>query len=334
MSRDEALTGLARGFAFRMVEGLGVLPRDAVADDVKALDQEARGALRKHGVRFGQFTVFLPLLLKPAPTRLRLVLWSLWNNLDEFPESPPPGLVTIPNIAEVPKQHYTLSGYHPAGSRAIRIDMLERLADILRTKDSRAGFEATADMLSITGMTLEQFSDLMAGLGYQGEKGERVKVKAAEPPKPEEPKSDQPIPEEVSVLAPVPEEPAAEEGPQEMEVFYTFTWAPKPRFQRPERGNRPQGQGDRANRGERPQGERPQGDRPKREGGDRPQGERREGGGKPQHGKPHGKGGKPERRDGGKPQGAKSFEARPPRAEKPIDPDNPFAVLAALKAKS
>jgi ATP-dependent RNA helicase SUPV3L1/SUV3 len=54
-------------------------------------------------------------------------------------------------------------------------------------------------------------------------------------------------------------------------------------------------------------------------------GERREGG-KPKHG---GKGGKPERREGGK-----SFEARPPRAEKPIDPDNPFAVLAALKTKS
>lgn len=336
MSRDEALTGLARGFAFRLVEGLGVLPRDAVGEEVKALDQEARGALRKHGVRFGQFTVFLPVLLKPAPTRLRLVLWSLWNNLDEFPESPPPGLVTIPNIAEVPKQHYTLSGYHPAGSRAIRIDMLERLADILRTKDSRAGFEATPDMLSITGMTLEQFTDLMAGLGYKGEKGERAKVKAAEPVVPELPPSDQPIPEEVSVLAPVPEEPVAEDAPVEMEVFYTFTWAPKPRFQRPERGNRPQG--ERPNRGERPQGERGgegRGDRPKREGGggERPQGERREGG-KPQHGKPHGKGGKPERRDGGKPQGAKSFEARPPRAEKPIDPDNPFAVLAALKAKS
>lgn len=327
MSRDEGLTGLARGFAFRLVEGLGVLPRDAVAEEVKALDQEARGALRKHGVRFGQFTVFLPLLLKPAPTRLRLVLWSLWNNLDEFPESPPPGLVTIPNIAEVPKQHYTLSGYHPAGTRAIRIDMLERLADILRTKDSRAGFEATPDMLSITGMTLEQFSDLMAGLGYKGEKGERAKVKAAEPVVPELPPSDQPIPEEVSVLAPVPEEPVAEDAPVEMEVFYTFTWAPKPRFQRPERGNRPQG--DRPNRGERPQGER--GDRPKREGGgERPQGERREGG-KPKGG---GKGGKPERRDGGKPQGTKTYESRPPRAEKPIDPDNPFAVLAALKAKS
>src|SRR5574343_1263205 len=161
MSRDEALTGLARGFAFRLVEALGVLPRDAVNDEVKQLDQDARGALRKHGVRFGQFTVFLQALLKPAPTRLRLVRWSLWNGLQEFPESPPPGLVTIPNIPDVPKDHYTLSGYHPAGTRAIRIDMLERLADLLRAKDSRAGFEATPDMLSITGMTLDQFADLM-----------------------------------------------------------------------------------------------------------------------------------------------------------------------------
>ncbi|MEZ5755130.1 MAG: helicase-related protein [Paracoccaceae bacterium] len=334
MSRDEALTGLARGFAFRLVEGLGVLPRDEVAEEVKALDQEARGALRKHGVRFGQFTVFLPVLLKPAPTRLRLVLWSLANGLDEFPESPPPGLVTIPNIAEVPKQHYTLSGYHPAGARAIRIDMLERLADLLRARDSRAGFEASPDMLSITGMTLEQFADLMTGLGYKAEKGERVKVKAAEPVAAlEAPVSTAPIPEGESVLAPPPApepvteetaagDPPVEDAPVEMETFYSFSWAPKPRFQRPERGgNRPQG-GERPNRGERPQGDRPR----RAEGGEQPKGERREGGHK-------GKGGKPERRDGGKPGGGKAFESRPPRAEKPIDPDNPFAVLAALKTK-
>jgi ATP-dependent RNA helicase SUPV3L1/SUV3 len=343
MSRDETLTGLARGFAFRLVEGLGVLPREGVANDVKELDQDSRGALRKHGVRFGQFTIFLPLLLKPAPTRLRLVLWSLWNGLDEFPESPPPGLVTIPNMAEVPKQHYTLAGYHPAGSRAIRIDMLERLADLLRQKDSRAGFEATPDMLSITGMTLDQFADLMGGLGYKGEKAERAKVKAEVAPAPAiDPDLPQnPIPEEVSVLAPVPEEPALE-TPPEMEAFYTFVWAPKPRNARQDRaprGERPQGerterpQGERRDRpkgerpqGEKPKGERPQGDKPK---GERPQGERRDRGqgGKP-GGKPQGKHGKPDRTE--KP---RQFEARAPRPEKPIDPDNPFAVLAALKTK-
>ncbi len=354
MARDEALTGLARGFAFRLSEAMGVLPREAVANEVKELDQEARGALRKHGVRFGQFTIFLPALLKPAPTRLRLVLWSLWNGLKEFPESPPPGLVTIPNVAEVPKQHYTLAGYHPAGTRAIRIDMLERLADILRQKDSRAGFEATPDMLSITGMTLDQFADLMAGLGYKGEKAERAKVKAADAAKAPEISAEAaaaiaagvPIPEEVSILAPPPE-PEAEPAAPEMEAFYTFTWAPKPR-PRPERAPRPErkeGDAPRAPRGDRPQGDRPQGerqgDRPKgdrpqgdRPQGDRPQGDRPQGdrprGDRPKGDRPKGdyKGGKPPRDDR-----QKSYEARPPRPEKPIDPDNPFAALLALKGK-
>ncbi|MDO5641844.1 MAG: helicase-related protein, partial [Paracoccus sp. (in: a-proteobacteria)] len=204
MQKDEGLTGLARGFAFRLVENLGIIRREDVAAEVKDLDQDARGLLRKHGVRFGQFTIFMPALLKPAPTRLRLVLSGLWDGLDEFPESPPPGLVTIPNIREVPLRTYTLSGYRPAGERAIRIDMLERLADMLRGNDTRAGFEANADMLSITGMTLEQFANLMEGLGYAAERGEREKTRAEAAPAPEpadEPDHDHPLTEEESVLA-------------------------------------------------------------------------------------------------------------------------------------
>ncbi|MEL7258899.1 MAG: helicase-related protein, partial [Pseudomonadota bacterium] len=85
IQRDETLTGLARGFGFQLVEAFGIIPRGEVADEVKSLDQDARGQLRKHGVRFGQFTIFMPLLLKPAPTRLRLVLWSLAQGLEEFP---------------------------------------------------------------------------------------------------------------------------------------------------------------------------------------------------------------------------------------------------------
>ena len=56
--------------------------------------------------------------------------------------------------------------------------MLERLADLLRVQDSRGGFEATADMLSITGMTLEQFANLMEGLGYVAARAEREKQRA------------------------------------------------------------------------------------------------------------------------------------------------------------
>ncbi len=117
MSRDETLTGLARGFAFRLVEAFGILPREQVAGEVKELDQDTRALLRKHGVRFGQFTIFMPLLLKPAPTRLRLVLWGLASGAQEFHESPPPGLVTIPADAALPEDYFTMSGYRRAGAR-------------------------------------------------------------------------------------------------------------------------------------------------------------------------------------------------------------------------
>mgnify|MGYP001127220197 CR=1 FL=1 len=287
MNADDTLAGLVKGFAFRLAEGFGVVTRGDVADEVKALDQDARGALRKHGVRFGQFTIFMPLLLKPAPTRLRLVLWSLSKGLQDFPEAPPPGLVTVPTIDGLPDGTYTMSGYRAAGSRAIRIDMLERLADMLRDQNTRGGFEATADMLSITGMTLDQFADLMGGLGYNAEKGEREKVKAA---KAEASAVDGPLETDTETPNPIPEgettapdDAKADESP-EMEVFYTFAWAPK---------RQP----------------RPQGDRPQRKG--------------PPKGK---KGGKPPRDK------AQNFSARPPKKEKAIDPDNPFAAaLAGLK---
>ncbi len=313
LSRDEELSGLAKGFAFRMVEALGVLPRAQVAQEVKDLDQDARGALRKHGIRFGQFTIFMPLLLKPAPTRLRLVLWALSSGLQEFPEAPPPGLVTVPVAKDAPQGYDTMCGYRDAGERSIRIDMLERLADMLRAEDSRGGFEAKPDMLSITGMTLEQFADLMQGLGYKAERGEREKIKPALAEQPEVEAAEQPVTEETpapealtdEVAAPAEAPAEATESTEasaeaqaadepEVEVFFTFTWG---RQRQQNRGpRREQGQGKGKPRG------KPQDNR-------RPQGKK-----------------------GGKPQGAKSFSARPPKKEKAIDPDNPFAAaLMGLK---
>ena len=48
-----------------------MLERSRVADDVKALDQEARASLRKLGVRFGAYHLTVPALLKPAPRGAR-----------------------------------------------------------------------------------------------------------------------------------------------------------------------------------------------------------------------------------------------------------------------
>jgi ATP-dependent RNA helicase SUPV3L1/SUV3 len=360
IQKDETLTGLARGFGFRLIEAMGIIPRDRVAQDVKALDQDARGLLRKHGVRFGQFTIFLPAMLKPAPTRLRLVLWGLNSGASEFAEAPPPGLVTIPVIEGIDPEIYALSGYRPAGARAIRIDMLERLADQLRAQDSRGGFEANPDMLSITGMTLEQFADLMQGLGYKADRGERPKTRSADhdsgstgyseaeaqpwadrPPEPHPgehgvseveafPEADgaghskhlhidhlegsgfssveaQPDVDDDDETEPHPGVHGISEAETNVppadapEVFFTFVW------------------GGNAKR----QGAAAKGGKPRAGGG---------GGGAV------GKGGKPRRPKGGPKGGggkAQNFEARPPRKDKPIDPDNPFAAaLMGLKDKS
>jgi len=54
-------------------------------------------------------------------------------------------------------------------------------------------------------------------------------------------------------------------------------------------------------------------------------------GGKSEGGSRQDRGDRHDRHDrGGKP-GQGKFEARPPRREKPVDPDSPFAKLAALK---
>ncbi len=351
MQRDEGLTGLARGFAFQLVEAMGVLPRADVAEDVKALDQDARGVLRKHGVRFGQFTIFLPLLLKPAPTRLRLVLLSLAKGVDEFPESPPPGLVSIPTDQSAPDWFHTAAGFRAAGERAIRIDMLERLADMIRTMDTRSGFEANADMLSITGMTLEQFADLLQGLEYKAEKGEREKVKAvaakaetapdataqdtalpdaeapaevsaevpAEAPTTEatpveETPQEEPAPEATSDAASDSTDPedAAKPGSEAAEVETFYTFT----WGGNARGNRRDGGRGRAQaRSKTNESGKPNG----RSDG-KPSGNR----GK--HGGPKGKG-----RPKGKPQGAKTYSSRPEKKDR-IDPDNPFAAaLMGLK---
>ena len=238
LQKDGEITGLAKGFGFQLYESLGILRRQNVSKEVKSLDQDARSLLRKHGVRFGQFTVFMPLLLKPAPTRLRLILWALSQNLAEFPEAPPPGLVTVPANKEAPENYDDMAGYRNAGERAIRIDMLERLADLLRVEDSRGGFEANADMLSITGMTLEQFANLMEGLGYSSEKAERQKSKITDMTN-----SANVSQREGSILdlqtKEIDNQPQDTEGlgelaeEKDIEVFYTFKWISKQIKNRP-----------------------------------------------------------------------------------------------------
>ena len=198
--RAEDVDGLARGLAFQLVENLGVLVRDDVADDVRALDQPTRGTLRKYGIRFGAYHIFMPLLLKPAATRLKLLLWGLIEEgqgrleLARLPEPPQQGLTSTAADASAPDGYYRIVGFRACGPRVVRIDMLERLSDLIRPlvfwKPSEAeqtrppgsveggGFLVLPDMMSLVGCSGDEFSAILESLGFRME---RRKVKAPAP---------------------------------------------------------------------------------------------------------------------------------------------------------
>ncbi len=205
LAAAEDLTGMARGVAFQIVEALGVLERQKVQQEVKGLDQPARASLRKYGVRFGAYHIYLPNLLKPAPRSLATHLWALKHGgpeakgLTDLLHLAASGRTSIPVDKDVQKTLYRTAGYRVTGERAVRVDILERLADLIRpalawregaTGEKPAGafdgrgFTVTGAMTSLTGASGEDFASILRSLGYRMDRkpkpGEAAAVPAAE----------------------------------------------------------------------------------------------------------------------------------------------------------
>jgi ATP-dependent RNA helicase SUPV3L1/SUV3 len=198
LSAAEDVTGIARGVAFQLAEALGVLERQKVAEDVKGLEQPARASLRKYGVRFGAYHIYIPALLKPGPRALAAQLWALAHDgpqtkgLDDLLHLAGSGRTSIPVNREIDAALYGTAGYRVSGERAVRVDILERLADLIRlalswregapgTKPPGAiaggGFTVVNGMTSLTGASGEDFASILRSLGYRMER----RPKPAEP---------------------------------------------------------------------------------------------------------------------------------------------------------
>jgi ATP-dependent RNA helicase SUPV3L1/SUV3 len=201
LAAADDITGIARGVAFQLTEALGVLDRQKVAEEVKGLDQSARATLRKYGVRFGAYHIYVPALLKPAPRVLATQLWALkhggpeTNGLHVIERLAASGRTSIAADPDIAKALYRTAGYRVCGDRAVRVDILERLADLIRpalvwragasgAKPAGAidgfGFTVTSGMTSLAGCSGEDFASVLRALGYRMEK----RPKPAEEPPP------------------------------------------------------------------------------------------------------------------------------------------------------
>src|SRR5262249_31779879 len=100
-----------------------------------------------------------------------------------MPELPRPGLTSAAVNTATPDIFYGVAGFHVCGPRAVRVDMLERLADLIRAlltwrpdpanpstppkgATGGGGFRATRDMMSILGCSAAELGNVLKALGF------------------------------------------------------------------------------------------------------------------------------------------------------------------------
>ena len=339
---EAALPSQARGFAFRLSETMGALDRESVRTEAEKLPPADRAALRKLGVKFARFSIFMPALLKPEAARLMGLLTAVKSGLQPLPRLPNAGLTSVVADPAVPVPIYGAAGYRVLGPRAVRLDMLERLGDTIETKRGEdkklPPFAISPDMLSLLGCSVDEMTGVLKALNFkpEGAKSETgADILLWRPRRRHEGERPQHAPRRPVAAT----EGAADNADgQQRRDRDRRPRRGKPPHRRPEGAATPAAEGaappategaPRPDRGPRP----PRGDRPDR--GPRPhrEGERSRDGDKTREGgKPHGdRRRKDAKRDDRRP--PQTYTARPERREKPADPNSPFAILAKLKGE-
>jgi ATP-dependent RNA helicase SUPV3L1/SUV3 len=213
---SEAVRDLAR----RLARSLGILEREPIRAQIKALAQNDRAELRKHGVRFGPYYIFLPASIKPAARTLALQLWNLQAPddggalLGALVQVASSGRTSLSFDSAISREGYRVAGYRPCGERIVRVDVIERLAGIIRGAivegQARAalgpagrgtpnGFIVSGQMTSLTGCAGEQFASILRSMGFRSVEMKRsefiASLPAVESPQERKPPSLVEIPE-------------------------------------------------------------------------------------------------------------------------------------------
>ena len=159
------LAGPGRGLAFLLVEGLGNVRTGAARGLLQAMDAADRQALTRLGVRFGVRHVFLPQMLKTRAIELRARLFATHVRAPGV-SGPPPGRVAI-GAPAAPPGFAEAIGFEALGERALRIDIVERLAARLRSLSRGGAFAPEPDLSALTGLGGDELARVIEALGYE-----------------------------------------------------------------------------------------------------------------------------------------------------------------------
>jgi ATP-dependent RNA helicase SUPV3L1/SUV3 len=150
----------ARGLAFRLIENAGAL--DAAHEDLRHVSASARHALQRLGVRIGRHSIFMPQLVRPrAAQTLAILRHALHPGQSLF--LPRPGALSVAFDRALHWGDAAAAGYRPCGRVAVRLDIVEKLAEALAQNEQ----PADQSLARLVGRPLRELAAVMAALGYQ-----------------------------------------------------------------------------------------------------------------------------------------------------------------------
>jgi ATP-dependent RNA helicase SUPV3L1/SUV3 len=117
-----------RAFVHRLEHGLGTALAAEIDDVLAALTPAEREALATVGLHFGRAAVWVPRGLTGDATAARIALASAWFESGRTLRAPAGGAVSFAPSRGLPCAAYAAIGYPVVGPRAIRVDVLDRLA--------------------------------------------------------------------------------------------------------------------------------------------------------------------------------------------------------------
>ena len=175
-----------RALAYRLYENNGVIKRSNISDYLNKINQDDRKKLRRLGVKFGRYHIFLFKLFKPNSVSLRILLWKNYNN--KFLNLSPPtfGLNFLNNMKTANKDFMLICGFEKFDDIYVRIDILERLFILIfnSEKDDKKEVKVIPEMLNLLGCSGENFNKLLKKMNYKiYEKEKEIFIKYVPPKK-------------------------------------------------------------------------------------------------------------------------------------------------------
>ena len=159
---DGRLQGHARGLAYQLLEGYGVVERRGAREQIGELSAGERRALGALGVRFGAFALFMPSLWSPDAAPLGEAFAAL-----AMPSWRPAafGLSLLPRPMPSP-QALSLRGLTLVGGFAAPVEALERLGALTRNRRSDGMFKMGLKSLERTAWSLADAERALRALGF------------------------------------------------------------------------------------------------------------------------------------------------------------------------